>query len=134
MPRTISHTKETLLRIQEKLRRESALSIHDRLEFLKAHFGVSMKDLADIIGVDEKTLGNWKRLGVVGPRDSFRLDLVYEIVEAARGVLKPGKEHLWYNTPNPALGNYTPVNLLKDPQGLRDVKNVLERRKWGLPA
>ena len=106
----------------------------DRIDFLKSYFGVSMKDLAAMIGVDEKTVNAWKKEGVVGPRDSFRLELLFELAEAGSGVLKPGKEPLWYNTPNPALGNYTPINLLKDPQGLKDIKNVLERRAWGIPS
>lgn len=134
MAETTSRTRETFDRIQKAIREAGTPSVGDRIEFLRNHFGVSLKDLAEILGVDQKTLATWKSQGVVGPRDSFRFDLVFEVVEAARGVLRPKKEHLWYNTPNPALGNYIPINLLKDPQGLRDVKSVLERRKWGIPA
>lgn len=132
MARTTTRIKEIIQQAKENLPQESVLSVKDRIDSLKDYFRISMKELGDIIGVDEKTLNNWKKEGFIGARESFQVDLVQELVKAGDGVLKQGKEEIWYKTPNPRLGNYAPINLIKDPQGLKDVKNLLEQRKWGL--
>jgi uncharacterized protein (DUF2384 family) len=64
--------------------------------------------------------------------EPFQFDLLRELIKAGDGVLKHGKEEIWYKTPNPRLENHSPIDLIKNLQGIKDVKNILEQRKWGL--
>ncbi len=63
-----------------------------------------------------------------------RLRLLAEIREKARRLFKGKETEAWLRTPNPVLGGRTPLERLRAPGGLEEVRDLLGRIEWGIPT
>jgi putative toxin-antitoxin system antitoxin component (TIGR02293 family) len=104
-------------------------------ELIKEKTPFKQEDWADFLGVSERTL----------VRNKAKVDYVFEsipsekILELAevtslgRDVFDSEKQfYLWLNTPNFALGNLVPFELLKDSYGKEMVMNELHKIDYGI--
>ena len=58
-----------------------------------------------------------------------------KILNKMKGVIKRGKESEWLNTPNDELKNNSPLEaILKGPEGVQEVIDLLCRIEWGVPV
>jgi putative toxin-antitoxin system antitoxin component (TIGR02293 family) len=98
------------------------------------HFlGFNQGDMADILEVDPSTLSRWKKRDMpVGKlRSRILIDMDHII---AKGVRIFGSEEAfqrWVQTPNYALGDQTPLEILKSTDGISLLENTLEALSWG---
>lgn len=104
-------------------------------ELIKEKTPFKQEDWADFLGVSERTL----------VRNKAKVDYVFEsipsekILELAE-VTSLGRDvfdseeqfYLWLNTPNFALGNLVPFELLKDSYGKEMVMNELHKIDYGI--
>ncbi len=104
-------------------------------ELIKEKTPFKQEDWADFLGVSERTL----------VRNKAKVDYVFEsipsekILELAE-VTSLGRDvfdseeqfYLWLNTPNFALGNLVPFELLKDSYGKEMVMNELLKIDYGI--
>lgn len=95
--------------------------------------GFRQKDLADFLHVDASTITRWKKneteIGILRAKIILDID---EII--AKGVRIFGSEtdlKEWLASPNYALGDQIPLELLKDPFGTESVDEALEAISWG---
>lgn len=97
--------------------------------------GYSQKEVAEVLDVDVSTLSRWKKKQKEEQLGKLQSKVVWDIDEViAKGVKFFGSEEKlknWLNTPNYALGDVKPVDLLKDPYGIEMVENAIEAMSWG---
>jgi hypothetical protein len=99
-------------RIERRLR-------HDQLDdpqtaarwILTLMDGVEVSDLARLLGVSTKTVGNWRR-GAVVKAGADRVVLVAQLLTYLRGSLTPRGLMMWMDAPRDQLEGRTPVELL----------------------
>ena len=101
---------------------------------LRKKFGCSQETMGHIIGVSGRTVARWE----ANENDLSRLarqrvNELQTISEKMEGVIKKGKETEWLNTPNEALGNKSPLEvIIRSLEGVREVLNLLGRIEWGI--
>lgn len=98
------------------------------------HFlGYNQGDMADMLEVDPSTLSRWKKRDM--PVGKLRSRILIEMDHIiAKGVRIFGSEEafqLWMQTTNYALGDQTPLEALKSPEGISLLENTLEALSWG---
>ncbi len=102
---------------------------------LKEKLSLTDKDFADIIGLSARTFTRKKKAGGNLPPEAsdrlFRLARVFAFAVEVLGEENYAKA--WLNTPNIALGNETPIDLIRTDAGTEEVKNLLGRIKYGVP-
>lgn len=97
---------------------------------LSSSIGLNHKDLAFILGISEKNLGRW----VKDPRlaeDSHRYQLLKEICIDFRDVIRTDKLGQWLKRSQGDLGNYSPITLMREIQGFKDVLKVFASIRGG---
>lgn len=95
---------------------------HERLDdpqtaagwIFEAMNGVPARDLAQLLGVTEKTIGAWKGGGAV-ERNVERVVLVAQLLTYLRASMTPRGLVMWFNAARPPLDGRTPVELLAQP-------------------
>ncbi|MFH1724705.1 MAG: antitoxin Xre/MbcA/ParS toxin-binding domain-containing protein [Elusimicrobiota bacterium] len=117
MARTLERWDKMLARLQERL-------------------GLSQEELARILGVSSRNLSRWLSGEIGNPGESHFQNLlaIEEIVGEAGKALKPDKIALWFRTPNPALADLRPLDLLASRSGQARVKSLLGQVRWGIPT
>lgn len=101
---------------------------------LRAKFGCSQEMMGHIIGVSARTIARWENdennPSHLAMQKVKELQLVLDKMD---GVIKEGKENVWLNTPNEALDNRTPLEIIeKDYDGVKKVLSLLGRLEWGI--
>ncbi len=105
--------------------------------YFKVHAGLSNRNMCTALGVSEKTFIRWQ------DDPATRLDAVYsdrlvrtaKVMGLAEEVLEDGgnaKE--WLSTPQPALGNEIPQELLSTDIGAKQVEDLLLQMEHGYLA
>lgn len=103
-------------------------------ELIQAHTPFSEKDWADFLDVSTKSLQRYKAAAKhrFKPIHSEKILEMAEVTEAGLEVFGSEKFKLWLHTPNYALGNFKPLELLKDSFGKELVMNELTRISHGI--
>ncbi len=103
------------------------------IESIRAALNLSQEALARILGLSVRTIVRWEREGEKPPPlERERLDLIYEVVEIAKDVMKPQDLPIWFSSPKEALSGQRPVDLLSSFKGIQQVHDLLEKARWGL--
>ncbi len=106
-----------------------------RLPALRTELGLSQEALAQALGVSSRTVARWEEGGVSpSPLALTRLRLLAEIREKARRLFKEKAAEAWLRDPNPLLGGQPPLERLRAPGGLEEVRDLLGRIEWGIPT
>lgn len=96
-------------------------------------FDYKQKDIAQFLDVDESTVSRWKSKDAdIG---SLRTKAIIDIDGIiAKGVRIFGSEESlkdWLSSPNYALGDQKPIELLKNPYGVEMVEEAIDGLSWG---
>jgi putative toxin-antitoxin system antitoxin component (TIGR02293 family) len=99
------------------------------------YLGYSQQEVAEVLEVNPSTLSRWDKNEKSIPIGKLRSKTLFDIDHIiAKGVRIFGSEDNfkhWLNTPNYALGDVKPIELLKDPYGVEVVDNAMEAMSWG---
>lgn len=107
----------------------------DALPALRTALGLSQEALAQALGVSSRTVARWEeRAAMPSPLALTRLRLLAEIREKSRSLFKGKEAEAWLRTPNPVLGGRSPLERLRAPGGLEEVRDLLGRIEWGIPT
>jgi len=111
----------------------STYFVNKQLADLRTEFGCSRQIMGGIIGVSEKTIARWEgNENHPGFLAREKVDELQVILKKMSGIIKKDKETEWLNTPNEDLGNKTPLEVMKDRNGIQEVKHLLGRLEWGI--
>ncbi|MDQ3392987.1 MAG: DUF2384 domain-containing protein [Bacteroidota bacterium] len=114
--------------------KEGVLSYHE-VQPVFNFLGYNQKEVADALDLNPSTLSRWKRNEKNETLGKLQSKFVSEIDEViAKGVKLFGSEDnfkVWINSPNYALGDVKPIELLKNPYEIEVVNNALEAISWG---
>src|ERR1700687_1256865 len=96
---------------------------------------VSQSELAQALGIPERTLARRKREGVLNSEESSKLLRVGRVFRRASEVFDgPAAAIDWLKSPNAALRGHAPLNLLDTDIGAESVLDTLGRIKHGVFA
>jgi putative toxin-antitoxin system antitoxin component (TIGR02293 family) len=104
------------------------------LEALIGHLGISKKAFSeDILDTSVKTLERKKSSDKLDKRTSSHIIEIAKLVEHVFAVFETEeKVKRWLNTPNRALNNMKPIDLLYLPTGINMINDVLGRIEEGV--
>ncbi len=125
--------KDTISTVNEPREPYGAvLDFHETSQFFD-FLDFTTSDIAEVMEVDPSTLFRWKKedrkLSKTLTKNLLEMDQII-----AKGIRIFGSEELlsqWLHTPNNALGNQKPVQLLKNPYQITLVDQALEAISWG---
>jgi putative toxin-antitoxin system antitoxin component (TIGR02293 family) len=102
---------------------------------IRTGLGLSQEAMAQALGVSSRTVARWEE-GTASPSPlaMTRLRLLGEIREKARRLFKGKEAEAWLRTPNSVLGGRSPLEHLRAPRGLEEVRDLLGRIEWGIPT
>lgn len=102
---------------------------------LRERLGLSLTELAGLLGTSPRTLGRRQEEGRLSPEESDRLYRYARLFERAVEVL--GDEEsacTWMKTDQLRLGGRVPLEVARFEPGAREVEDLLGRVERGLPA
>lgn len=109
-----------------------ALGYFDVLPLID-YLGYNQQDLSQFLDVNASTISRWKSKNT--PLGSLRSKNILEVDQViAKGVRLFGSRTSfkeWLYAINDALGDVRPIDVLKDPYGVKMVDNALEALSWG---
>ena len=114
---------------------EKGLS-YKAFERLQRNIVLSLKRLAELIGIPPRTLARRKEEGRLLPDESDRLLRLSRIFAASLELFE-GDFHAartWLFTPQPALGGGIPIEFSRSEVGAREVENLIGRLEHGIPS
>ena len=107
---------------------------YDTFEHLRENAGLSLEETAEWLQLAARTLMRRKQRGRFAADESDRLlraaRLLGRAIELFDGDSQPARE--WLLTPQPALGNETPVTVARTELGAREVENLIGRIEHGV--
>jgi putative toxin-antitoxin system antitoxin component (TIGR02293 family) len=97
----------------------------------KRFSGLSDSDLSEVI--PRRTLTNLKSVGTLSPEQSDRIARMAGVTAHAQRVFQErGPALEWLRSPNPALGQETPLRMMRTGSGAALVDSVLTRIEYGV--
>jgi putative toxin-antitoxin system antitoxin component (TIGR02293 family) len=100
---------------------------------LKDQINVSAQELAHVVGIAPRTLLRRKQEGRLQKEESERVIRLQRLFEKALDVFEDrGAAQLWFNSPQLALGEKTPLDYADTELGAREVENLLSRIEHGV--
>jgi putative toxin-antitoxin system antitoxin component (TIGR02293 family) len=104
------------------------------LSSLEAISGVSVLEIASIIGIPGRTLARRKNAGKLAPDESERLLRLASVFEKALDLFEGnvGAAVTWLTKPQKALGNRSPFAYSRTELGAREVENLIGRLEHGV--
>ena len=106
----------------------SVESVGDRLE-------LSDEAISNAIAISRRTLIRRKAEGRLSGEESDRLLRLARVASLAMETLgSTAKAAHWLKQPNRALGNQTPLSMMDNDIGVRQVESLLDHIEYGLPA
>jgi putative toxin-antitoxin system antitoxin component (TIGR02293 family) len=104
------------------------------LRVFESRSGVSLSEIASIIGIPPRTLARRKSSGRLTPDESeklLRLSAVYEqAIDLFEGDIESARN--WLTTPKRALDNHSPLEYSRTELGAREVENLIGRLEHGV--
>ena len=93
-----------------------------------------MQDLADVLGISQRTLTRRKIEKKLSKSESDRLVSVGRMLKQATELFEndKAKAKQWLNSPNRGLGGRTPMQMAQTETGLREVENLIVRLEHGV--
>jgi putative toxin-antitoxin system antitoxin component (TIGR02293 family) len=96
--------------------------------------GVSLQQIASIIGTPPRTLARRKAAGRLSADESEKLLRLSAVFEKALEFFDGDREGAlqWLSAPKRALENHTPLDYVRTEVGAREVENLLGRLEYGV--
>ncbi len=105
------------------------------LQRVRARLVLSQEALAQVLGVSARTIVRWEGRAAAPSRLAHdRLERLAEVLRLAEQIFPERAIASWFRTPNPALGDRTPVEVLATRGGLDEIYHLLGRMAWGIPT
>ena len=102
---------------------------------LRERLGLSLAELAALLGTSARTLGRRHEEGRLSPEESERLYRYARLFERAVEVLGDEESaRTWMKTGQLRLGGRAPLQVARFEPGAREVEDLLGRVERGLPA
>jgi putative toxin-antitoxin system antitoxin component (TIGR02293 family) len=122
---------ETTADLIEEIERGFSFST---IETLASTTGMSLLQLAGVLGIPERTLARRRSAGRLAPDESDRLLRVFTIIEKAIDLFEGDHSAAlrWLATPRKALDNHTPLAYSRTSIGSREVENLIGRLEHGV--
>jgi putative toxin-antitoxin system antitoxin component (TIGR02293 family) len=122
---------ETTADLIEEIERGFSFST---IETLASTTGMSLLQLAGVLGIPERTLARRRSAGRLAPDESDRLLRVSTIIEKAIDLFEGDHAAAlrWLTTPRKALDNHTPLAYSRTSIGSREVENLIGRLEHGV--
>lgn len=90
-------------------------------------------ELCKIIGINPRTLSRRKRENRFNKEESDRILSVFRIINLAKQILETKENAInWLKSPQFALSNLLPIELLDTELGSREVEDLLYQIKYGV--
>jgi len=107
---------------------------YQTLVAFETNSGISVSDLAETIGIPERTLARRRAASRLAPEESERLLRLSSIFEKAVELFEGDVLSAvnWLATPKRALENQTPLRYAKTEVGARQVENLIGRLEHGV--
>ncbi len=102
------------------------------IQHFQAHTGLQRTELAQALGVSERSLLRYPTQKALPAAVSERLLRLHDIYQMGSVLGGPPEVSAWLRTPNTALGGEAPITLLDTFAGMQLVEQVLGRLEWGL--
>jgi putative toxin-antitoxin system antitoxin component (TIGR02293 family) len=100
---------------------------------LKDEINVSAEELARVVGIAPRTLLRRKQEGRLQKEESERVVRLQRLFEKALEVFEDrAAVQSWFNSPQLALGDETPLHYADTELGAREVENLLSRIEHGV--
>jgi putative toxin-antitoxin system antitoxin component (TIGR02293 family) len=100
---------------------------------LKERLNVSAEELARVLGIAPRTLLRRKQEGRLQKEESERVVRLQRLFEKALEVFEDrAAVQSWFNSPQRALGDETPLHYADTELGAREVENLLSRIEHGV--
>lgn len=103
-------------------------------ENLRRSMVLTLNELADLAGINQRTLNRRKKSGKLEPDESDRVVRVGRVFSRVLELFEgdhPAARH-WFMSPQKAFGNKTPANLAKTEFGALEVERVIGRLEHGV--
>jgi putative toxin-antitoxin system antitoxin component (TIGR02293 family) len=107
---------------------------YDTFEHLRENAGLSFDETAEWLHLSARTLLRRKQQGRFAVDESDRLLRAARLLGRAIELFDGDNQaaHEWLLTPQPALGNETPVTVARTELGAREVENLIGRIEHGV--
>jgi putative toxin-antitoxin system antitoxin component (TIGR02293 family) len=101
---------------------------------MESRSGVPVAQLADIIGIPERTLARRKTSGRLSPDESERLLRISRVFGMALDLFEGDREATlkWLTSPRKVLDHQTPLVYSRTELGAREVENLIGRLEDGV--
>ena len=105
-----------------------------RLRAVSAETGISVRELAVVLEIPERTLARRRVAGRLGRDESERLLRVARVVAKAIGLFEGDvvAAMAWLKTPQKALSHNTPLSYARFEVGAQEVENLIGRLEHGV--
>lgn len=103
------------------------------IESIRTTLRFSQEAFARLLQVSVRTIVRWEKEGDALPAlERERLELIYELVQIAEGMVEKSDIPAWFSTPKTALSGKKPVEFLSTFRGIQQVRELLEKTRWGI--
>jgi len=107
----------------------------DSVEALRGRLGLSVEEMAGLLGMSARTLGRRLEGGKLTAEESDRLYRYARLFERAVEVLgSEEKARRWLKSEQWALGSRVPLNIARYGPGAREITDLLGRIEHGIPV
>ena len=102
------------------------------IESIQAALRLSQDALARMLDLSVRTIVRWE--GGEGPPslERERLELISEVVEIAKDIMKPEDLPIWFSSPKEAFSDRRPLDLLSSFKEIQQMRDLLEKTRWGI--
>ena len=109
---------------------------YEVLENFRESVGLSASEVADLVGVNPRTLSRRKREGRLHADESDRVLRLSRVYGKALGLFGDdlGRARRWLSTPKVALGGEKPLDYSRVDVGAREVVDLIGRIEHGVPS
>ncbi|MGB4785649.1 MAG: antitoxin Xre-like helix-turn-helix domain-containing protein [Candidatus Acidiferrum sp.] len=104
------------------------------IEFLSSESGISVSEIAALVGIPPRTLARRKASGRLAPEESEHLLRISRIFELSVGLFDGGVADAvaWLRTPRRTLAGSTPLAYSATELGARDVEALIGQLEHGV--
>jgi len=106
------------------------------VEQFQRHTALSMRDLASLIGVPERTLARRRDVGRLQPDEADRLLRASRLFGQILALFEDDAEaaRAWFVKPQRAWDGATPLQIARTELGAREVEHLIGRLEHGIPS
>jgi putative toxin-antitoxin system antitoxin component (TIGR02293 family) len=105
------------------------------LEVLRVRLGMTLQEVAALVGIPGRTLARRRQAGRLDPGESERVLRIERLFALATQMLRDGnRARDWLKSPKAALAGQTPLDYAHTEVGAREVEHLIGRLRHGVFA